>query len=131
MATVAGLMAIEDPVERNIAGVALFGTQWEDVKAQVIDATASGIQNVKDVAGATDRAAKDVADSNPMRELTKATRDLQADMLPIIQEQIIPLITQDLLPILTGTLIPFIKNVALPVISAFIKASRRCLNLFN
>ena len=121
IATVAGLMAIEDPVKRNIAGVALFGTQWEDVKAQVIDATASGIQNVQDVAGATDKAAKDVADSNPMLALTEAARDLQADLLPIIQGQIIPLITQDLLPILTGTLIPFIENVALPAISAFVE----------
>ena len=117
MATVAGLMAMEDPVERNIAGVALFGTQWEDVKAQVIDATASGIKNVQDVTGATEKAAKDVADSNPFKELTRAGRELQADLLPVIEKDLIPLVKDVLIPLFRDDLVPILQDYVIPLIS--------------
>lgn len=55
-ATVAGLAKMKDPVEQNAAGVALFGTQWEDVRAKVVLAMADGKDAVGDFAGATAQA---------------------------------------------------------------------------
>lgn len=56
-ATIAGLAAMEDPVKRNAAGVALFGTQWEDLESQVITAMAAGMQGVEGFRGSTAAAA--------------------------------------------------------------------------
>lgn len=39
--TIKALNAMEDPVAKNAAGVALFGTQWEDLEAGVLDTLAS------------------------------------------------------------------------------------------
>lgn len=39
--TIKALNAMEDPVEKNAAGVALFGTQWEDLEAGVLNTLAS------------------------------------------------------------------------------------------
>ncbi len=56
-ATIAGLAAMEDPVKRNAAGVALFGTQWEDIGPKVVEAMAAGMNGVQGFEGATSRAA--------------------------------------------------------------------------
>lgn len=55
-ATIAGLSAIKDPVEQNAAGVALFGTQWEDVRSNVILAMNDGTDAVGNFKGATEEA---------------------------------------------------------------------------
>ena len=39
--TLEGLASIEDPVERNIAGVNLFGTMWEDLGVDALRAMAN------------------------------------------------------------------------------------------
>lgn len=53
----AGLNGIKDPVKREAAGVALFGTKWEDLGAAVKSANLStAAKSLGDVAGATDRA---------------------------------------------------------------------------
>lgn len=57
-ATIAGLAAMEDPVKRNAAGVALFGSQWEDLESQVITAMANGMQGVEGFRGSTAAAAQ-------------------------------------------------------------------------
>lgn len=47
------LAAIEDPIARNAAGVALFGTQWEDLGASAIlgiDAAETGLGDIADAA---------------------------------------------------------------------------------
>lgn len=51
------LLAIEDPVQRNIIGVGLFGTQWEDMGAAVngLDLSAAAGQ-IGSIEGATTRA---------------------------------------------------------------------------
>jgi hypothetical protein len=50
------LAAIEDPLERNRLGVALFGSKWEDVGGQVFIAAGQARDAITDVAGATDAA---------------------------------------------------------------------------
>lgn len=55
-ASLAALAAMEDPVARNAAGVALFGSQWEDVGEDVVLAMAEGIEGIEGFEGATERA---------------------------------------------------------------------------
>ncbi|RIJ65533.1 phage tail tape measure protein [Rummeliibacillus sp. POC4] len=57
-ATVAGLAAIKDPVKQNAAGVQLFGTQWEDVRSNVVLAMTDGKDAVGNFKGATEEAEK-------------------------------------------------------------------------
>lgn len=45
------LRAIEDPVKRNEVGVALFGTQWEDLGAAINEMDLSKARNELDMAG--------------------------------------------------------------------------------
>ena len=54
--TLNGLASIEDPVQRNIAGVNLFGTMWEDLGETVILSLADVEGGLEGVEGATERA---------------------------------------------------------------------------
>lgn len=47
---------VQDEVKRNEIGVALFGTQWEDVGGQVIAGLDPALGGIEDFAGATDKA---------------------------------------------------------------------------
>lgn len=49
-----GLLAIEDPVERNAQGVALFGTQWEDLGQDGAEAMLSLMGQAVECEGALD-----------------------------------------------------------------------------
>ena len=102
-------MAIEDPVKRNIAGVALFGTQWEDVKAQVIDATASGIQNVRTLQARRIRLLKTLPIRIQCSRLRKPHGIFRPTCFQLYKGEnstYHPGSASDL----TGTLIPFIEN---------------------
>lgn len=52
-ATVTALASMKDPMAQNQAGVALFGTQWEDVRSKVIIAMQQGADSIGNVEGAT------------------------------------------------------------------------------
>jgi TP901 family phage tail tape measure protein len=56
MATVAALAAIKDPVKQNAAGVALFGTQWEDLRSTVVTSMGDTSNALGNVEGATKKA---------------------------------------------------------------------------
>lgn len=84
MATISALAAMEDPLKQNQAGVALFGTQWEDVRSQVVIAMAEGIAGIDDFQGATDSATKAVHDNNPAIALIQALRGLQKAIGPAL-----------------------------------------------
>lgn len=62
-ATIAGLAALQDPVKRNAAGVNLFGTQWEDVRDDVVLAMADGAKAIEGFDGATEKASKAMHDN--------------------------------------------------------------------
>lgn len=55
-ATIAGLSAIKDPLKQNEAGVALFGTQWEDLRGEVVLAMSDGTDALGKFQGATKKA---------------------------------------------------------------------------
>ncbi|HWQ89526.1 MAG TPA: phage tail tape measure protein [Desulfitobacteriaceae bacterium] len=78
VATVSALANMDDKVAQNLAGTALFGTQWEDVRSKVIVAMAEGVKGIGDFQGATDEAAKAMYSNNPGAALTSSMRELQA-----------------------------------------------------
>jgi phage-related minor tail protein len=75
-ATVAGLANMKDPIKQNAAGVALFGTQWEDLRETVVLAMSDGRDAVGDFKGATQEAANTAYD-NFGTKMLKTFRTLQ------------------------------------------------------
>lgn len=82
MATVAALAAIEDPVKQNAAGVALFGTQWEDLESKVITGLNPAKDMLGEVEGATENAGAALYDNFGTR-LTGMLRTLQDALVPL------------------------------------------------
>ena len=103
VATVSALAAMKNPMEQNIAGTALFGTQWEDVRSKVIVAMADGIKGIGDFKGATDEATAAMYDNNPGLAITKAMRELQLAIGPAL----LPLAD-----IIQNTIVPAVKSMA-------------------
>lgn len=58
-----GLLDIKDPVKQNIAGTALFGTQWEDTMKQILPAMVNVKGGIENVDGATKRMSDTVGDN--------------------------------------------------------------------
>ncbi|UII56715.1 phage tail tape measure protein [Cytobacillus spongiae] len=81
-ATLAALTAIEEPVKRNTAGVALFGTQWEDLESEVISSMANSKNHIEGFEGSTSRAGESLEQTFGMK-LTSIFRKLQDTLLPI------------------------------------------------
>ena len=103
LATITALSAMEDPVAQNAAGVALFGTQWEDLRSKVVAAMADGAKGIEDFQGATEEAAKAANENNPGRAITSAMREVQASVGPAL----LPIAD-----IITNTVVPAIKKMA-------------------
>ncbi|WP_368657627.1 transglycosylase SLT domain-containing protein [Metabacillus halosaccharovorans] len=82
MATVAAISSMEDPLEQQQAGVALFGTQWEDVQKSVIGAMDPTKDVLGEVAGATDKAGKALK-NNLGDRAAKDLRELGATLIPL------------------------------------------------
>ncbi|WP_299090339.1 phage tail tape measure protein [uncultured Metabacillus sp.] len=82
MATVAAIASMEDPLKQQQAGVALFGTQWEDVQKNVIGAMNPTKDVLGEVAGATEEAGKALQDNFGDRAL-KELRELGATLQPL------------------------------------------------
>jgi len=103
MATITALANMKDPLLQNQAGVALFGTQWEDLRGKVVTAMADGVTGIKNFQGATAEAAKAAYDNNPGLILTMAMRELQAAIGPAL----LPLAD-----IIKNTIAPAVKSLA-------------------
>jgi phage-related minor tail protein len=61
--TLEALLAMKDPVKQNAAGVALFGTQWEDTVRQILPALAEWGDASDVVAGSTKLMADTIGDN--------------------------------------------------------------------
>jgi phage-related minor tail protein len=81
-ATIAGLAAMTDPVARTTAGVALFGTQWEDLESKVITAMATTTDQLGVVDGATQKAGE-ALNNNFGSRLTEMWRNAQTALEPL------------------------------------------------
>jgi phage-related minor tail protein len=81
LATVIALANMKDPLKQNQAGVALFGTQWEDVRKNVITELTEGKTGLGDFKGATDEATNAITENNPVMALRQGLRDYKARLL--------------------------------------------------
>ncbi len=92
------LNKMEDPVKRNAAGVALFGTQWEDLggafKSVDLDTAASGL-------GKIEGANKKLKDSTPTEVVKQFQRAIQVAFIEILADKVIPAFSK---------FIEFVKN---------------------
>jgi phage-related minor tail protein len=57
MTTLQALNKIKDPIKQNAAGVALFGTQWEDTLRGILPSIAGAEEGMEGMAGSTQRMA--------------------------------------------------------------------------
>jgi Phage-related minor tail protein len=103
VATITALASMKDPVAQNQAGVALFGTQWEDVRSKVITAMADGVTGIDNFKGSTEAASKAASENNPGLALTKSMRELQLAIGPAL----LPIAD-----IINTTVAPAIKSLA-------------------
>ena len=85
-ATLDGLLSIKDPIVQNTAGVALFGTQWEDTVRQILPALAGMGSGMTDVTGATDRMAAAVGD-NAQAKIDGAKRSMETWTASLVSSQ--------------------------------------------
>lgn len=93
--TLEGLESIEDPVERNIAGVNLFGTMWEDLGETVILSLADVEGGLEGVEGATERAGEGLNNTFSARA-TSLAREFKDSLLPL--GEVLLDIGEDILP---------------------------------
>lgn len=106
--TIAALFALDDKVKQNQAGVALFGTMWEDLGAQ-------GIKALTDVSGEADKTASTLKDINDIKyndignQSEQLKRKLKTELLEPIVKKYLPEIEKkadwviDNLPKITAT----------------------------
>lgn len=94
-AVTATLAGMDDPLQRNQIGVALFGTQWEDLEANVVGAMATGIGSLNEIDGATKKAGEALRDNIGVRA-TEIWREFQASLVPV--GEILIGLAEDILP---------------------------------
>lgn len=82
MATLAALSQMEDKVAMNQAGVALFGTQWEDLERNVMGALANSEGYLGEFNGATAQMSQELRD-NFGTKITETFRGLQDNLIPL------------------------------------------------
>jgi TP901 family phage tail tape measure protein len=83
------LAKIEDPVKKNAVGVALFGTQFEDLEAGAIEALGN-IQTKTDASANTLDKMSDVKDSSFGATMSELGRQLQTNLFIPLGEKLIP-----------------------------------------
>lgn len=81
-ATLLGLSNLKDPLKREAAGVALFGTQWEDMGDKVVLAMAKGQQGLGNFSGATQKAG-DALSNNLGSKMTQVKNKLMVGLADI------------------------------------------------
>lgn len=114
-----GLAAMEDPMERNAAGAALFGGAWKDI-APILGMTADEIEDAKNEAHDLGRVLSEDSLNNAndfrvamdkLKETFKAAGlQLGADLAPMLSETFVPLIEGKVIPALSK-MIEVIGNV--------------------
>lgn len=77
-----GLNKITDPAYKAQLGVALLGTQWEDLEADVISATLTSVKGLDGIRGAT-AAAAEALEKDLGRRWESLQRSAQSALMPI------------------------------------------------
>lgn len=132
--TIQALADMEDPLAQNQAGVALFGTMWEDLGPEVV----TQLANIEDGAYATSDSMEELKDikyddlGSMMESLGRSVETLLLPLgealIPLIQqiiEEILPVIEENL-PLLTdfisqlvSSLMPLVESLLPPMMDLF------------
>lgn len=88
--TVNGLAGIKDPVKQNAAGVALFGTMWEDLGAKTILAFADIDKGSVKYKGTMDKIKKSTASQDIENQFTSLKRVIEVDIVQPIASKLLP-----------------------------------------
>lgn len=119
--TIAGLASMEDPLAQNTAGVNLFGTMWEDLGPDVVNALADIEDGAYDTADAME-GIKEVKYDDLGSMFEELKRNVELLILPL-GEALMPILMeliQAVLPILKDLLVPIIKlfgDILEPILS--------------
>lgn len=111
--TIAALASMEDPLAQNQAGVALFGTMWEDLGPEAVTALADIEEGAYDTAGAME-SIKNIKYDDIGSVFEGLKRSLEVLIVPL-GEQLIPLMAElidNVLPLLEEALPPIIDAVS-------------------
>lgn len=118
--TLRAVTSIKDPVKREAAGVALFGTQWEDLGPKAATAMATAETHVEELDGATDKLADTMGD-NLAGKISSLKREgevwANSKLLPFI-EDVSARFSEDFLPALE-TARAFIADRVMPIVKDF------------
>ncbi|MBE5922050.1 MAG: hypothetical protein E7269_04770 [Lachnospiraceae bacterium] len=127
--TIAALAKVKDPLKQNAAGVALFGTQWEDLGADAVTALASIEDGAYDTGNAME-SIKEVKYDDLSSMLEGLRRSVELLLIPL-GEMLIPVLTeviQEILPAIEEVLPPLLDVIGeiitamSPIISDIIPA---------
>lgn len=111
--TIDALAAMEDPLAQNQAGVALFGTMWEDLGPEAVTALAEIEDGAYDTAGAM-ASIKDIKYDDIGSVFEGLKRSIEVLIIPL-GEQLIPLMAElidNVLPLLEQALPPLVDAVS-------------------
>lgn len=125
--TIDAIAGMEDPLAQNQAGVALFGTMWEDLGADAVTALAGIEDGAYDTAGAMEQI-KDIKYDDIGSVFEGLKRSLEVLIIPL-GEQLIPLIAElidETLPLLEEALPPIVDAVS-DVLAALMPAIEEVL----
>lgn len=122
--TINALAKMEDPIAQNAAGVALFGTQWEDLGPEAVAAMAE-IQDSAYGTGEELSALKDIKYDDLGAMFEGLTRSVELLLLPL-GEALIPILS-----VLIETVLPLITSLLEPLIEIFTALLEPILNLVS
>lgn len=133
--TVEALAEMEDPMEQNAAGVALFGTMWEDLGPEVVTQLAD-ITDGAYAAGDELEAMKDVNYDDLGSMIEGLKRNLELLLVPL-GNMLIPflqLLIESILPVLTGLLTPLMEAIMAllePILSLISQAIQPLIDIIT
>lgn len=133
--TVEALAEMEDPMEQNAAGVALFGTMWEDLGPEVVTQLAD-ITDGAYAAGDELEAMKDVNYDDLGSMIDGLKRNLELLLVPL-GNMLIPLLQlliESVLPVLTGLLTPLMEAIMAllePILSLISQAIQPLIDIIT
>ena len=111
--TVTALASVKDPLKQNTAGVALFGTMWEDLGPEVV----TQLADIEDGAYDTGEALEEIQDvkyDDIGSVFEDLTRTIEMLVIPL-GEQLIPMLmemAEEVLPLVQENLPPLIELIA-------------------
>lgn len=119
--TIKALFEMEDEVKQNQAGVALFGTMWEDLGKEGVEA----LMNTEGALTTTKKSMEEIKQlryDDVMTQLSALGRQIQVDVLLPVIEQALPKVKEGITWISQNinTLVPIVGTLGAAMATAFV-----------